>query len=393
MVNERMVNTPCFLIHKAILDENVRAFAGGMKRHWPNSRLSYSVKTNSLPWVLRYMRAQGIMAEVVSDEEYELALRCGFGDDEIVFNGPIKGEALFARALRGGAYVNLDSRRELEWLKALAPIEAVVGLRINVPPEVFRAQDIGYRDEGFRFGYSDESGALGEALECVREGVQPAGIGLHLHCNSITRDVEVYRAIARYAVQICKKHGVQPRYIDIGGGFFGGVPGKATPDDYFSAIAGELNQSALTRGATLIAEPGSALVGSAMDLVTTVLDVKDTAHARIVTTDGSRIHIDPLWKKERYLYAIEAKKREPYAGDQVICGYTCMDHDRLMRLANETELSVGDRITYRRVGAYAVTFGGPFIRYFPEVYVEDGARVEKVRGRISTEDYYNIHSN
>ena len=388
-----MVNTPCFMIHKAILEENVHTFLDGMKRHWPNSRLSYSVKTNSLPWVLKYMHSQGVMAEVVSDEEYELALRCGFRDDEIAFNGPIKGEALFERAIHGGACVNMDSRRELEWLKALAPEGAVLGIRINVPPEVFRAQDIGYQDEGFRFGFSDDSGALREALEWVRETAKPADIGLHLHCNSITRDVEVYRAIAQYARQMCVKYGIQPRYIDIGGGFFGGVPGKATPDDYFSIIAEELNKSELTKGAMLIAEPGSALVGSAIDLVTTVLDVKDTARSRIVTTDGSRIHIDPLWKKERYLYAIEAKGQAIYAGDQVICGYTCMDHDRLMRLRNETELSVNDRIIYRRVGAYAVTFGGPFICYIPEVYVEDGATVEKVRSRISTEDYYRMQSN
>lgn len=388
-----MVNTPCFLIHKGLLEENVRAFLGGMKRHWPNSRLSYSVKTNSLPWVLEYMRGRGVMAEVVSDEEYELALRCGFEDDAIVFNGPIKGEAFFRRAVAGGAYVNMDSRRELDWLETLDVTDAVIGIRINVPPERFRQQDIGYQDEGFRFGFADDNGELGRALDRIRTAAKPAGIGLHLHCNSITRDVEVYRAIAAYAVQLCEKHGLAPRYIDIGGGFFGGVPGKATPDDYFSAIAGELSKSDRTRGATLIAEPGSALVGSAMDLVTTVLDVKDTARARIVTTDGSRIHIDPLWKKERYLYAIEAQKDAVYSGDQVICGYTCMDHDRLMRLKDERELSVGDRITYRRVGAYAVTFGGPFIRYFPEVYVEDGDRVEKVRGRISTEDYYRIHSN
>lgn len=388
-----MVSTPYFLIRRALLEENVHAFLDGMKCYWPNSKLSYSVKTNSLPWVLEYMHGKGILAEVVSDEEYELALRCGFRDDEIVFNGPIKGEAIFKRAIRSGAYVNMDSRRELEWLKKLDFGDAIIGVRINVPPKRFRQQDIGYQEEGFRFGFSDANGELGRTLAQIRETMKHAGIGLHLHCNSITRDVEVYRAIAAYAVQICEKHGLTPRYIDIGGGFFGGVLGKATPVDYFAAISGELAKSNRMKEAMLIAEPGSALVGSAIDLVTTVLDVKDTDCSRIVTTDGSRIHIDPLWKKERYLYSIEVQKDAVYEGTQVICGYTCMDHDRLMRLKNETELSVGDRITYRRVGAYAVTFGGPFIRYFPEVYVEDGGNVEKVRGRITTEDYYRMHSN
>lgn len=77
----------------------------------------------------------------------------------------------------------------------------------------------------------------------------------------------------------------------------------------------------------------------------------------------------------------------------MICGYTCMDHDRIMPLENGPELDVGDRIVYHKVGAYTMTFGGPFIRYFPDVYVRrlDG-KVEKARARISVDDYLRIHS-
>ena len=77
---------------------------------------------------------------------------------------------------------------------------------------------------------------------------------------------------------------------------------------------------------------------------------------------------------------------------QIICGYTCMDHDRLMTIENEPELKAGNKIIYHRVGAYSMTFGGMFIRYYPDVYVQDGDHISKIRSVCGVEDYINIHS-
>ena len=80
----------------------------------------------------------------------------------------------------------------------------------------------------------------------------------------------------------------------------------------------------------------------------------------------------------------------PIEQKQIICGYTCMDHDRIMILENKPLLQVGDKIIYYRVGAYTVTFGGPFIRYFPDVYVNNNGSLKLIRKRMSVSDYYNI---
>ena len=60
-----------------------------------------------------------------------------------------------------------------------------------------------------------------------------------------------------------------------------------------------------------------------------------------------------------------------------------------MALENEQELTVGDRIVYRKIGAYSMTLGGPFIRYYPEVYVENENGIQKVRSRMTVDAYYN----
>ena len=387
-----MINTPYFLISENKLKENIEAFQSALDKIWPNSRLAYSVKTNSLPWLLKYLHKQNVMAEVVSDEEYKLAQICGYADESIVFNGPIKGDQMLKSALQRKAYVNIDSQNDLECIKRVKPDSAVVGIRVNVDPKVFKEKDIGYHDEGFRFGFSEKNGQFRNAIEIVQEYTLNTNLGLHLHCNSITRSLDVYKSIAKYAAELIRKYKLEISFIDIGGGFFGGVEGKPSAEEYISTIKKELESVVDCDKTKLIVEPGSAIIGSVVDLHTSVLDVKDTDYARIVTTDGSRIHIDPLWAKQRYMYSIKQKKITKPLSKQVICGYTCMDHDRLMNIEDQPELAVGDEIIYHRVGSYSMTFGGMFIRYYPDVYVQMEKGLVKVRSHSELEDYLNIHS-
>ena len=385
------LKTPYFLIDRTKLDKNINDFQQALNSIWPNSQLSYSVKTNSLPWLLEYLHTKNVYAEVVSDEEYFLAKKCGFSDRQIIFNGPIKGSDLFLSAMEQGAIVNVDSKRELELIQTTDKIFGNnIGIRINPNPGIFNQNDIGYTEDGFRFGFSDETGELEKAIKIVK--TKNNFIGLHLHCNSITRSKDVYVELAKYALNIITKYDLKVSYIDMGGGFFGGVPGKTTQVEYINAIKEVFEPIIDIKNTKLYVEPGSAIIGSVVDLVTSVIDVKDTSNSRIVTTDGSRIHIDPLWIKKGYMYSLETRNKKEI-NEQIICGYTCMDHDRLMKIENMQELSIGDKIIYHRVGAYSMTFGGMFICYYPNVYVFDSGKFECVRMKITVDDYYKIHSN
>lgn len=388
------METPFFLIKKEELDENINNFKSALKEIWPNSKLAYSVKTNSLPWLLKYLKTQNVMAEVVSDEEYELALLCGFKEEEIVFNGPIKGKDAFLDSIKKGSIVNIDSKHEVEIFKRnIEESNNNIGVRVNIDTSIFDKKDIGYLEDGFRFGFSEKNGELSDAIETIRMSETNNKIGLHLHCNSVTRSLNVYQKLAEFAKYIIEKYNISPSFIDIGGGFFGGVEGKPSASDYISVIHEVLSDTVDVEKTMLIVEPGSAIIGSAVEFHTSVIDVKDTDKSRIVTTDGSRINIDPLWAKKNYRFKIEMDNQNSCKQEkQIICGYTCMDHDRIMTLLNEKTLSIGDRIIYEKVGAYTMTFGGPFIRFFPDVYVQSGNDLELVRKRMKVKDYYKIHT-
>lgn len=386
------MNTPYFIIHEEQLDLNISSFKEAIKKYWPNSIVAYSIKTNSLPWILKHMHKLNILAEAVSDEEYQLAKLCGFEDTQIVFNGPIKSKEQLDVAINKGAIVNIDSEHELEHIKEFDLNKCNLGIRLNIDANIFLSGEVDYKRDGFRFGFSDEEGDVARVIEYLSVNNKNLNFGLHIHCNSITRSLKVYEDISRYAAKIIKKYNLTPSYIDIGGGFFGGIENKPTADQYISVITTELSKAVNIENTKLIIEPGSAFIGSAVDLYTSVLDVKNTKYSRIITTDGSRVHVDPFWKKENYLYSLKSSRIIECKEEQIICGYTCMDHDRIMKLSNVPRLNVGDQIIYHRVGAYTMTFGGPFIRYFPDVYVKSNNKVTPIRTRMSVEKYYEIQN-
>ena len=303
------MTTPFFLLREELLSQNITGFRQALDELWPYSQIAYSVKTNALPWILDWMNRHDIFAEVVSDEEYQLAELSGYTKDRIVFNGPVKTDSFIGEAMAGGSIINIDSQNELDYISQVKPeLKGPIGIRVNINPSLFESDDVGFHEDGFRFGFSEENGELKKALDVLRAIYGDIQIGLHMHVNSITRSVKVYRAIAEYGAAIIEKYHLHPSYIDIGGGFFGGVPGKTTPHEYIDVIKTVFDKTIDVTKTRLIIEPGSAAIGSAIELHTTVVDVKDTAGARIVTTDGSRIHIDPLWLKQSYLCTTDAVK-------------------------------------------------------------------------------------
>ena len=177
-------------------------------------------------------------------------------------------------------------------------------------------------------------------------------------------------------------------YVDIGGGFFGGLDTKPQFSEYFGMVSEILGQQFDSKQVTLIVEPGMALIGAPIDYVTTVIDVKKSTRNIFIVTDGSRTQIDPLMTKTGYFREICRQDNNRKKVDrQIVSGFTCMEHDRLFEIKQEEELMPGDQIIYHKVGAYTICLSPLFIKWFPEVYVIDKNDVYKVREKWDLEDY------
>lgn len=390
-MNKSILQTPYYLIHKQELDAGLLKLKQALKNAWPNYIIGYSYKTNAMPWVINYFKDHGCYAEVVSDDEFNLATSIGVDISRVIYNGIAKSKETFLNAVRNHAFVNIDAQYEIEWLDELVKESECnkyeVGIRVNFDLEKYCPGQTQCGEDGERFGFCYENGELQKAIDQIEsKGVTVSG--LHLHKSSKTRMPDIYRAIASIAVEIARAYKLHLSYIDIGGGFFGGLDTKPQFDEYFDMVARILEEEFDCQEVKLIVEPGMALIGAPIDFVTTVKDVKKSIRNTFVVTDGSRTQIDPLMTKSSYFFDISLNEQDrKIISKQIITGFTCMEHDRLFELKNSGELMKGDRITYHKVGAYTMCLSPLFIKWFPEVYVQDNNCIYKVRDRWTVEEF------
>lgn len=388
--------TPYFVFDTNVLKNEVDKLRKATKEYWPNTIVSYSVKTNNLPYLASYLSKQGVFAEVVSQDEYDMATLCGYDDSTIVCNGPIKSREFVINLIEKHAIINIDSHCEIDYViqhaKDNPQANFAVGLRVNVDVEKYFPTESKAGAQGSRFGFCMENDELGNAIQLLRSCPNILINGLHLHVSTSTRRVEVYRWLASLFVSIVSKNGLNNiSYLDVGGGFYGGIPGKPQWDDYLKAISEELTSGGFCYdGLTLIIEPGVSLLAGAFSYFATVIDVKDTNRSRFVVTDGSRIHIDPFFHKTSYFFQYfgcsESRKRK--LPKQIVVGFTCLEYDNIMELEDFDEVEVGDVFQFDKLGAYTISLSPQFISFSPAVYVKDvDGSLKCVRNKLTANNY------
>lgn len=388
------LTTPAYILDNEILEKSINSIKDSLLFNFKKSILSYSLKTNSLPYILNKVMAVNGYAEVVSKDEYELARLIGFNIDKIVYNGPLKSKETFLEAIINGAIVNIETKAEIEWLEEL-PKEKIfnIGIRINVDLAIISPNDSKLDEDYSRFGFSVESGEFKEAIDKINMYENIKLNGLHAHRTTLTRSISAYDKICEYVGRIAKDYCLDLDYVDIGGGYYGIMDNKPTFNQYFSSIAKKLEIYFDLSKTTVIVEPGNAIVASCLDFISEVIDVKKIRNFHIVTIDGSRNDIDPFYKKNNYSYSLLLSHNtiKSCVNTQIVAGGTCLEYDKLFKIDNQQLLSVGDKIIFRSVGAYTMTLSPLFIRFFPNVYLFKNGKYSLIRKNWLAKDFFNIY--
>lgn len=387
------LQTPCFILDKEELEKSVKGYQDALKSNFKRSILSYSVKTNSLPACMKLAGEMGAYAEVVSHDEWELARLCGFDRQHIVYNGPMKSKETFLDAVEHGAIVNIETKRELEWLKELdgqvsdGSKKFQVGIRLNINISHVSPEDADGENDNSRFGFSDETNEFADAIALIAKMPNVELAGLHIHRTAHSRSIRFYKQSIAFACKIIEKYGLKLDYLDVGGGYFGIFPNKPTYQEYSDAFFEVLTSHGL-QDLCVIVEPGNALVASCFAFLSEVIDVKHVEEKLwFATTDGSRNDLDPFFKKSGYLSDVFYDHETPVVKEQIVSGCTCLEYDRMFTLTDKPILSVGDRIYYRNVGAYTMCLSPMFIRYIPNIYLKDKGDYTLVREKWTAKEH------
>ncbi len=377
-------------------DQNYNDLLGAFKNIYPQTQIAYSYKTNYIPVICERVNKKGGYAEVVSNMEYDLAIKVGVHPSKIVVNGPYKPADALEKYLIDGSLVNLDSYYEVEILKTVLTKypdkQFCVGLRCN-----FNTNSITFS----RFGFDISEGSFIELIKDLKKYKNIRKLGLSYHFPN--RDILSHKERIDKMVFIVRTLFPQepPDFIDVGGGLGGKISDFIKKQlnyeisdytDYANVIAAKLKKEFGTKenAPMLILEPGTAIVADTMKFICKVIEIKKIRGKYIAIVSGSKVNFHPLASKiglPLEVYANNAKLDRLYFDDIDISGYTCMENDYLFQNFRG-QLDIGDFLVFENVGSYSIVFKPPFILPNVPVLSVNNQKIEIVKEKETFDNIF-----
>jgi len=360
-------STPLFIYDGETLDRNWSL----LRKEFPSRfEISYSVKANPNPAILRFFVSKGAGLEIASSGELYLALHAGCDPSQILFAGPGKTDAELEYVLSSGiGEIHAESLLEIERISAISRklgIEARVAVRVNPGAE---AEGGAMRMGGKPAPFGIDEERIDPAIDRIVGDPALEFRGIHLFTGTQILDHRVllrqYRKGIEIALRVALRLKQPLRTLDFGGGL--GIPyfaGEEPLDmdalrDGLAELMAEIEREPLLEGTRFIIEPGRYLVGEAGTYVTRITDIKVSRGKKFLVVDGGMNHhlaasgnLGQVIKRN-FPIAILGKMDEPPREKVDIVGPLCTPLDVLARDIELPVAEVGDLIGVFQSGAYA----------------------------------------
>ena len=418
----RDFGTPLHVLNEERLETTAGEFRRSVEAAYPGrSSVHYAFKCNSVPAVIEAVRRAGLKAEVMSPFELELALRLGYGGEDIVVNGPGKTPAFLKAAVENAVrLINVDSLAEIALVNEIARAarrQADILLRVNpdfVPKGMNAGSATGSR-KGCAFGLDIKGGEVRTALGLARDMPGVRFRGFHFHIGTGIREARAYSQVLDRLAPLFRETraaGFRVDVIDVGGGFasrttremssrellvyqgFERLPAGAARVDCgsFEDFSAEISR-ALRRAfrpdelPELIAEPGRSIASPNQLLLLTVSQVKTRPKVRKwLITDGGlgTVTLPTFYECHEVLLADDV--RRPRTERVTIVGPVCFASDIVYRNIRMPEVRPGEVLAIMDSGAYFLAQESSFGFPRPAVVAVNGSASRLVRRRETFAD-------
>jgi len=171
-------------------------------------RVFFARKANKALRLVQAALAAGHGVDVSSERELEQVLRLGADPSRLILTAAVKPDSLLQLAASRGVTISIDNHDELASLRRVAAGRPVpLALRLSAPEGLAPS----------RFGLTEA-----QAADLVADGALATSgrlVGIHFHLHGYaTSDRAVALDAALDLVELARKHGHDPSFVDIGGG-------------------------------------------------------------------------------------------------------------------------------------------------------------------------------
>jgi carboxynorspermidine decarboxylase len=303
----------------------------------------FPLKCNSLGRALRTIANHVDGFAVSSLFEARLAREYARNDHKIHFTSPgLRADEIDAILdCCDGVTFNSLSQWRRHKLEAAGAITC--GLRIN--PQLSLVRDS-------RYDPSREGSKLGVPLQQIEGAIEsdPAlfdGIeGIHFHTNCDSTDWSPLLATVSKLADRMPNLLHQCRWINFGGGYL--LEDDTDLSKYWEAIRLVKDRFDLE----VILEPGASISREAGTLVSTVVDIFESAGSQIAVLDTTVNHLPEVFE---YQYVPDVQG-DVVDGEYcyILAGSSCLSGDIFGEYAFRAPLQVGSKITFLGAGAYTI---------------------------------------
>lgn len=373
----RKYGTPVYIYSKDAIVKQIshikEAFEGF------NYLITYSLKANGNPYLLKLMINEGLGADTVSMGEVKLALKSGFRPNTIVFAGVGKREDELEFAIENGIkLINVESEEELNLLDSIAARKGKrvdVALRVNpdVRPDTIEKISTARKDS--KFGIETES------VERIFKNFKSKYLnirGLHIHIGSQIFDWKPYKEAIERVEHLID----EVEIFDIGGGFGVDYHGGNREFD-FQGLRENVLKPLSEKVGEIITEPGRFIVAPSGVLVTRVLYRKRNF---VIVDAGMNDFSRPAYYGafHRILNVhLRGKGKEIFA----IGGPVCESTDVFGKEFEIERPERGDLLAIMDTGAYGMSMASNYnARPRPAEVLCDGETVKLIRRRENMDE-------
>ena len=358
--------TPLYLVSRRRIVENYRRLDAAL----PAAQIFYAVKANPQAEILATLAGIGAGFDVASKGEIIAALAAGADPrEDLIFADTVKDPKQIAYAAGIGLDdFTFDNESEITQIARHAP-----GANVHLRLAVSNHGSVAHLSD--KFGARPDQ-AVPLLLAARDRGLVPRGISFHVgsQCLDAGRFLEALDTV-RHVFDQARAAGIMLSSVDIGGGF----PVRYLDEQIDIPGMGEVIAARFTRlfneDVRLVAEPGRAVVGDAVCLVTKVISESAREGRRWLYFDdgtyGSFLEV-LLYRMRFPMKTNTLGPPAPY----VLAGPTCDSIDVFSRDAEGNictvvlpEMHLDDLLIVGAMGAYSYSESTRFNGFEPPRFV------------------------
>jgi diaminopimelate decarboxylase len=381
--------TPLFVYDEAQLRarcrEAVAAFGSGA---------AFATKSFLCKAMAALAAAEGMLLDVSTGGELEIALAAGVAPGRLVLHGNNKSEAELVRALEVGiGRIVVDSFDEIDRLARLVSPGIATRMSIRVTPgvEAHTHEYVMTGQEDSKFGFSIAAGAADSAIEALRQLVGEALDGAHAHIGSQIFRLDAFEREVGALAPLVSRH--QLGELSLGGGL--GVAylnREEAPSitEWAEVVIGACRSAGIDESVALGVEPGRSIVARAGLTLYRVGTIKTLPGIRtyVAVDGGMSDNPRPVLYGSGYEAFLPRAPRAPRDLACRVVGKHCESGDVIVADARLPEsVAVGDVLCTPVTGAYGFAMASNYNRLGrPAVVFVDGGEAREVVRRESVFD-------